>query len=184
MKRKCGDHQRVVLLVFNFVFIANDSNEMTTVDEGNYSLIWSFYGKNVHFWDFFYVTKTRRRQKCVSLNWRFAIKNPRKGYIYIVHKTYFTDFKKLLFLYKQSQSIYAHNACTPASKTVLIVISIWTVDQVPTWFRSSHSQMFFRIGVLKNFAVFTGKQLCWSLFLTELKRDSNTVVFLRILRNF
>ena len=37
--------------------------------------------------------------------------------------------------------------------------------------------------VLKNFAIFTGKHLCWSLFLmqllsTLLKRDSNTGVFL------
>ena len=30
-------------------------------------------------------------------------------------------------------------------------------------FRSSRSQMFFKIGVLKNFATFTGKHLCWSL---------------------
>ena len=53
--------------------------------------------------------------------------------------------------------------------------------------RSSRSQKFFKIGVLKNFAIFTGKHLCWSLFLiklqvwnpvTSLKRDSNTVVFL------
>ena len=27
-------------------------------------------------------------------------------------------------------------------------------------FRSSRSQMFFKIGVLKNFAIFTGKNLC------------------------
>ena len=27
--------------------------------------------------------------------------------------------------------------------------------------------MFFKIGVLKNFAIFTGKQLYWSLFLTK-----------------
>ena len=38
--------------------------------------------------------------------------------------------------------------------------------------------VFFRIGVLKNFAIFTEKHLCWSLFLinllaTLLKRDSN-----------
>ena len=32
-----------------------------------------------------------------------------------------------------------------------------------------HSQMFFKIGVLKNFAIFTGKYLCWSLFLTKLQ---------------
>ena len=34
--------------------------------------------------------------------------------------------------------------------------------------RSSRLQMFFKIGVLKNFAIFTGKRkhLCWSLFLS------------------
>ena len=31
-------------------------------------------------------------------------------------------------------------------------------------FRSSLSQMFFKIGVLKNFIIFTGKHLCRSLF--------------------
>ena len=30
--------------------------------------------------------------------------------------------------------------------------------------RSSRLQMFFKIGVLKSFANFTGKHLCWSLF--------------------
>ena len=53
--------------------------------------------------------------------------------------------------------------------------------------------MFYKKAVLKNFAIFTGKQLCWSLFLiklqafrlaTLLKRDSNTGVFLCILRSF
>ena len=54
-------------------------------------------------------------------------------------------------------------------------------------FRSSRSQMFFKIGVLKNFANFTAKHLCWSIFFiklqawraaTLLKRDSNTGVIL------
>ena len=36
-------------------------------------------------------------------------------------------------------------------------------------FRSSRSQKFFEIGVLKNFTIFTGKHLCWSLFLTKLE---------------
>ena len=31
-------------------------------------------------------------------------------------------------------------------------------------YRSSRSRMFFEIGALKNFAIFTGKDLCWSLF--------------------
>ena len=54
---------------------------------------------------------------------------------------------------------------------------------------SGLSQMFFEIGVLKNFANFTVKHLCWSLFLikfqawTLLKGNSNTDVFLWNLRN-
>ena len=53
--------------------------------------------------------------------------------------------------------------------------------------RSSSSQMFFKISVLKNFAIFTVKNLCWSPFSIKLlafmhaiilKRDSNTVVLL------
>ena len=58
--------------------------------------------------------------------------------------------------------------------------------------RSSRSQSFFKIGVLKSFVI-TGKHLCESLFLiklqasrpaTLLKRDPDTGVFLWILRNF
>ena len=30
--------------------------------------------------------------------------------------------------------------------------------------RNSRSQIFFKTDVLKNFAVFAGKQLCWSIF--------------------
>ena len=49
------------------------------------------------------------------------------------------------------------------------------------------AQMFFEIGILKNFPILTGKHLCWSLFLIMLqvcrpaallKTDSNTDVFL------
>ena len=58
--------------------------------------------------------------------------------------------------------------------------------------RSSRLQMFFKIGVLKNFAIFTGKHPCWSLFKITLqaskpanllKRDSNPAVFMWILWN-
>ena len=35
--------------------------------------------------------------------------------------------------------------------------------------RSSRSQMFFKILTFKNFAIFTGKHLCWSLFLIKLQ---------------
>ena len=33
--------------------------------------------------------------------------------------------------------------------------------------RSSHSQMFLKIDVLRNFASFTRKHLCWSLFFNK-----------------
>ena len=39
--------------------------------------------------------------------------------------------------------------------------------QVFPLYRSIHSQMFFKIGVLKYFSIFTGKHLCWSLFLIK-----------------
>ena len=35
--------------------------------------------------------------------------------------------------------------------------------------RSNRSQMFFKISVLRNFAIFTGKHLYWSLFLIKLQ---------------
>ena len=35
--------------------------------------------------------------------------------------------------------------------------------------RSSRLQMLFKIGVLKNFAIFTGKHPCWSLFKIKLQ---------------
>ena len=46
---------------------------------------------------------------------------------------------------------------------------------------SSRSHMFFKIGVLKNFANFTEKHLCWRLFLTnfftDLIKNTPTQVF-------
>ena len=60
--------------------------------------------------------------------------------------------------------------------------------------KDTEAANFFKTGVLKSFANFTGKHLCWSLFLikvaglrsvTLLKRDSNTcfpVKFAKILR--
>ena len=39
-------------------------------------------------------------------------------------------------------------------------------------FRSSRPQMFFKINVFKNSAIFTGKHLCWSLFLIKLQAQA------------
>ena len=60
-------------------------------------------------------------------------------------------------------------------------------------FKSSHSRCSFKKAVLNNFAIFTRKHLCWSLFLikllafssaTLLKRGSSTDIFLRMSQKF
>ena len=57
----------------------------------------------------------------------------------------------------------------------------------PSFFQKQPPEVFYKKNVLKNFAIFTGKHLCSSLFLIELQasrpltllqRDSNTDVFL------
>ena len=48
--------------------------------------------------------------------------------------------------------------------------------------KSSHSHMFFRIGVLKNFAKFKGKQLSWSLFLIKLQASRLATLLKKELR--
>ena len=58
--------------------------------------------------------------------------------------------------------------------------------------RSSRSQMSFKIKVFKDFAIFTGKCLCWSLFVTKLpaykpenllKKDNTSIFVLIIFKN-
>ena len=55
-------------------------------------------------------------------------------------------------------------------------------------FRSSSTQIFFKTGVVRNFAIFTEKHLCWSLLLIKRlypKRDSTMVTSTEWkLRNF
>ena len=58
------------------------------------------------------------------------------------------------------------------------------------YLRSNLSQMLIRIGILKNFTIFTGKHSCWGLVLIKLnrpaallKRDCNTDVFLWIMQH-
>ena len=56
---------------------------------------------------------------------------------------------------------------------------------IRTFYKCSHPRCSLKKAVFKNLIIFTGKQLCWRLFLikafrpaTSLKRDSNTSVFL------
>ena len=74
-----------------------------------------------------------------------------------------------------------------------ILICNKTAAEAYGQFQKQPPKVFCKKGVLKNFAHFTGKHLCWSLFLiqlqvfrpaTLLKRDSNAGAFLRNLKIF
>ena len=75
----------------------------------------------------------------------------------------------------------------------MVTFKISLVDNQCFLFRSSRLQMFFKVGVLKSYAIFAGKHLRWSLFLinlqsfgpaTLLKRNSDKGAFLCILQKF
>ena len=68
--------------------------------------------------------------------------------------------------------------CTTAAETLYFIIALINAEQLFLQntsrklliaFGSSRSQILFKISVLKNFATFTGKHHCWSLFLIKLK---------------
>ena len=72
---------------------------------------------------------------------------------------------------------------TSSSIPMLLVMLLAHVAK----YSNNHSQMFSKTGVFKNFAIFTGKNLCSSHFLVKfqawrpafyLKRDSNAGAFL------
>ena len=52
---------------------------------------------------------------------------------------------------------------------LLFWINLGKWDKVESIIRNSLSQMFFKICVLKIFPIFTGKHLCWRLFLIKLQ---------------
>ena len=102
------------------------------------------------------------------------------------------SFQKLFFISQNLKHLYMTYFWT---FDVLFINSRYLAFEVPEVViqRSSRPGVFCAKSVLKNFANFTGKQLCQSLFFNEvadlrsatlLKRDSSIGVLLRILRNF
>ena len=61
------------------------------------------------------------------------------------------------------------NATSSAAKSFLSHSHGYFQQRFHILFRSSRSEMFFKIDVLKNFGICTGKQLRWSLFLIKLQ---------------
>ena len=58
----------------------------------------------------------------------------------------------------------------------LYTATIWLNLITSKAFRSSRSKMFYKIGILENFAKFIGKHLCWSYFLIKLHTSSIIVI--------
>ena len=54
---------------------------------------------------------------------------------------------------------------------------IWLSEAISVKCRSSHSQMFIKVGFSKNFTIFTGKYLCWILFAIKLASNFIKQVF-------
>ena len=46
---------------------------------------------------------------------------------------------------------------------------MWIAQAPDLKFKRNRSEMFLKIGAFKDFAMFTGKQLCWSLFWVKLQ---------------
>ena len=61
------------------------------------------------------------------------------------------------------------------SDSISNIFSKWD-KQTLTQYRSSRSQMFFKIVLLKSFANFIAKLLCWSLFLIELQAGGPAIL--------
>ena len=78
----------------------------------------------------------------------------------------------------------------PTSSSVIMTLCVRKlICDLPL--RSSNSEVFYKKGVVKNFAKFTGKHLCWRLFsldskrpTTLLKRDSKIGVSCDICKIF
>ena len=98
-----------------------------------------------------------------------------------------TKFGRLKFIAQCSSPEHSHHLCAFSAKLIVFYKKVLLV------FVNSRPYVFCRKGVLRNFANFKGKHLCWCLSFnkvaglgpeTLLKRGSGTAVFLWILQNF
>ena len=92
------------------------------------------------------------------------------------------------------KTLYSVKTCCKQQRMLITYLLLQILPfLLSTTKRSSRSQIFFKIGALRNSANFTGIHQWWSLFViklqafrtaTLLKRYSNTSVFLWNFRNF
>ena len=68
---------------------------------------------------------------------------------------------------KFNQNIMLSNGSGAKSKTDHEKVAVWLLKSHPEWYRSSNHRCSMKKVVLRNFAKFTGKHLCQSLFLKK-----------------
>ena len=87
-------------------------------------------------------------------------------------KEIFLTYIQIIWLHLIEQNCYIEKIFTLHSVEVLSTPNLPPLFVIVFWGktnRSSLSQMFFKIDVLKNFANFVGKHHCWSIFLIKLQ---------------
>ena len=94
-------------------------------------------------------------------------------YLIIYHFRFGLFILILIFIYARFHIFYAAifqcKNCVFWPDFITIIIQTGNIpgNYSILWHESSPSQMFPKIGVLKNFAKFIGNQMCWSLFLNN-----------------
>ena len=83
--------------------------------------------------------------------------------LYMLSCIWYICYIYYLYLYNLYSISYT---CHIINMYIYISLYMWSYV---AYDKSSRSQMFFKIDVFKNFAMFTTKDLCWSLFLIKLQ---------------
>ena len=155
----------------------------------------NFLVKNSHKQFFIKRMFVLKESKYRRNAWVFLSEHSRKSGIYFV-------FCVTEHLRRMVCSVLEINVCWQDLQEIIIYKTInknftainkgyFKSDYNP--FQKQPPEVFYKKAVLKSSAIFSGKHLCWSLFLiklkvfrsaTLLKRDSNTGNFLWILQNF
>ena len=136
------------------------------------------------YWEFsgIFTIHDHISENSIQLNIKYAMYvNISLSYIYI----YIYIYIHFVFF------VYSKIVATHANAGHTFMVKFWQDSNIVL--KRSYQRCCIKKAVVKNLAILIAKHLCWSLFLinlqaykaaTLLQRDSNTVVFLWVLRSF
>ena len=169
---------------WNFLFFYSSPSKLIIRKPTSPGTIWVCFWKAFLFKVFYmhtYNTHTR-------IYWQLLKKTLMENFIFCARLALSASMKPFV----QNQCCQQQD-WFPKIATTDLVSSRLNSGLRKVFHRGSRSHMFFKIGVLINFAIFTGKHRRWTLFLIKLqffrpailwKRDSSIGVFLWILWYF